>query len=411
MIHHDDLCGVFAGAPVGILVADLESTNFLAANPAICRMLGYSESELLRLGVGDICLPEHLAFVAALFDALARREVARTLDYPCLRKDRSPFHADVSAALIPFAGRQAVAGFFLDNSERRQAEAEREKLEAHSRELQKAESLARMAGAVAHHFNNRLQAVMGMLELALDDLPRDANVVGTLNAAMASAREATKVSSSMLAYLGQIPGKREPLDLAEACRQHLPSLRVAMPTKVILDTELPSPGPVIHANTDQIRQLLSNLVTNAWEAVGDVPGCVRVTVGTVAPTRIPTAHCAPGEWPLQHLTYACLKVTDSGCGIPRHVRATLFDPFASSKFAGRGLGLPVVKGIAKAHGGVITVESEPGAGTTFGVYLPTLAVAAHPHPVASRVPGPPPSRALALATANGEPVPSYRCGA
>lgn len=389
MTSHDDLDRLFQSAPVGILVADLGSTKFLGANPAICHLLGYSESELLQLGVDDICPPAHRTLSAVLFDARTHRELARSLDCPCLRKDRSVLYVDISTALISFRGRQAVVGFIADNTERRQAEAEKAKFEAQSRELQKAESLGRMAGAIAHHFNNRLQAVMGMLELALADLPRDADVLGALNAAMGSARDATKISTLMLAYLGQTPGKREPLDLAETCRHCLPVLRATIPMKVALTLDLSSPGPVVKADASQIQQLLANLITNAWEAIGDGHGSINVSVGTIAAAGIPTGHCVPGGWKPTDDAYACLKVTDSGCGISRQTRSMLFDPFFSSKFAGRGLGLPVVKGIATSHGGAVTVESEPEQGTTFAVYLPLL-----PTPARSHHPPTPPSLSL-----------------
>ncbi|MCX5809739.1 MAG: PAS domain S-box protein, partial [Proteobacteria bacterium] len=257
-----------------------------------------------------------------------------------------------------------------DITERKRAEADKEKLEALNRQLQKAESLGRMAGAIAHTFNNKLGAVIGNLDMALRKLPRGAEPIENLTAAMQAAGKAAEVSGLMLTYLGQVSYKREPLDLSETCCPNLPLLRAAMPGKVVLETDFPSPGPVISANANQIQQVLTNLVTNAWEAVGEDGGSIHLRVKMVSPAEIPAVHCYPLDWQPRENAYACLEVTDTGCAIAGKDIENLFDPFFSSKFTGRGLGLPVVLGIVRAHGGAVTVESEPGQGTTFRVFFP-----------------------------------------
>ena len=118
-----------------------------------------------------------------------------------------------------------------------------------------------MAGAIAHHFNNQLQAVMLNLEMAMNDLPWRAGPVESLTGAMESARKAAAVSGLMLTYLGQTFGKREPLDLSEVCLRSLPLLRAVMSKSVVLETDLPSPGPGMIANANQIQQVLTNLFT------------------------------------------------------------------------------------------------------------------------------------------------------
>jgi PAS domain S-box-containing protein len=264
-------------------------------------------------------------------------------------------------------------GLIRDITKRKQAEEEKAKLEALNRQLQKAESLGRMAGAVAHHFNNQLQAVMGNLEMALEDLPRGEDPVERLTKAMQAARKAAEVSSLMLIYLGQTTGRREPLDLSEVCRRSLPLLQAAIPKDVDLETDLPSPGPAVSANANQIQQVLTNLVTNAWEAVGDGRRAIHLTVKTVSPADIPASQRFPIDWQPQDQAHACLEVADTGCGIAREDMEKLFDPFFSSKFTGRGLGLPVVLGIVRAAGGAVTVESEPGRGSVFRVFFPLSA--------------------------------------
>ena len=150
-------------------------------------------------------------------------------------------------------------------------------------------------------------------------------------------------------------------------------LRAAMPKDMVLDTDLPALGPAISANANQIQQVLTNLVTNAWEAGDDSRSAIHLTVKTVSPADIPASHRFPIDWRPRDSAYACLEVVDAGSGIADKDIEKLFDPFFSSKFAGRGLGLSVVLGIVRAHGGAVTVESEPGRGSTFRVFLPVSA--------------------------------------
>jgi len=230
-----------------------------------------------------------------------------------------------------------------------------------------------MAGAIAHHFNNKLMAVMGNLELAIDDVPQGTPLAELLNHAMQASSKAADVSQQMLTYLGIEHGKRELLDLAEACRQHLPILRAARPSKVQMQDDLPCPGPVINVNAHQLQQVLTNLVVNAWDAIGDRHGSLHLTVSTVAAADVPAAYRRPIGWQPCDPAYACLSVTDTGGGISDKNAEQLFDPFFSTKFTGRGLGLPFVLGIMRSHNGAVTVESELGRGSTFRIFLPVSA--------------------------------------
>jgi signal transduction histidine kinase len=249
---------------------------------------------------------------------------------------------------------------------------EKSKLEELNRQLQKTESLHRMAGAIAHHFNNQLGVVIGNLELALDDMPREAETIEPLSEAMQGALKAAEVSGLMLTYLGQTTGKHTEVDLVQLCRRSLPLLQAAAPKGVIFKVDLPSPGPILHGNSNQIQQILTNLMSNGWEAIGSGRGTIGLTVRTVAPAEIPTVHRLPIDWQVRNALHACLEISDSGCGIDEKDIEKIFDPFYSTKFTGRGLGLPVVLGIVKVHGGGITLESQAGAGSTFRVYFPEV---------------------------------------
>jgi CheY-like chemotaxis protein len=187
---------------------------------------------------------------------------------------------------------------------------------------------------------------------------------------MQAARKAADVSRLMLTYLGQTPGNDDPIDLSETCRQSLTLLNAATPRGIIVNSDFPPSGPVIRADTNQIHQILTNLITNAWESIFDNRGTIGLTIKTVSLVDIPTSKRFPIDWQPQEIAYVCLELSDTGCGISNKDIEKIFDPFFTTKFTGRGLGLPVVMGIVKAHGGGVTVESEPGRGSTFRVFLP-----------------------------------------
>jgi len=257
-----------------------------------------------------------------------------------------------------------------DITERKLAEAEKSALEIQYQHLQKAESLGRMAGAIAHHFNNMMAAVMGNLELSMDELPKGTTPFACLSQAMTAAQRATEVSRLMLTYLGQVPATHEPLDLSEACRRGLPMLHAAMPQGVTVEVDLPAPGPIVEANETQIQQLLTNLTINAWESLSSEKGTVHLAVKTVGMTEITAKHRFPPNWQPQDTLYACLEVTDSGCGIAETMIDQVFDPFFTTKFTGRGLGLAVVLGVMRTHQGAVTVESTLGCGSVLRAFLP-----------------------------------------
>ena len=263
-----------------------------------------------------------------------------------------------------------MAGICLDISERKQTEAIKTTFEAQRMQIQKSASLSRMAGAIAHTFNNLLAVVIGNLELTIFKQSNDKCSVENLTEAINAARRASEVTSQLLIYLGQSSTDKVVLDFPAVCQNHLPILRAAMPKNVILETNLLSPGYKIFGNENQILQVITNLASNAWEAMGNFDGTIRLTVKTVVSEEIPAAYHFPFDWQPQDNDYICLEVADTGYGIPTQDMGNIFDPFFSNKFTGRGLGLSVVLGIVRAHNGVITIESEPGKGSVFRIFLP-----------------------------------------
>ena len=270
-------------------------------------------------------------------------------------------------------------GLVLD---RAKAEEERARLEARLHQAEKAESLGRMAAAIAHHFNNKLTAVMGSLDLALDELAegRDARV--EIGHAQEATRQASLVSRLMLAYLGQSFHVRQVFDLVAACREALRELTRTQPATVHIRTSLPDRPIMVKGSAVDIRQVLENLVVNAGEAMAGAHGDIFVSVREVrAADVVPSPVLSPG-WTVGAGPYVCLEVSDPGSGMDPETIQNAFDPFFTTKFTGRGLGLPVALGIVRAHEGTVTVSSEPGRGSTFRVFLPvdTHAEAQVPEP-------------------------------
>ena len=280
-------------SPDDITITDREG-RILIVSPAAFTIFGYERGdEFLGHPLTDYIIPEDRDRAMAQIALKRQGVITGPTEYRGLRKDGSTFDIEVNSEFIRDAEGSPTGMVVIvrDITERKQAEAERGKLEAQNRQLQKAESLGRMAGAIAHHFNNQLGAVIGNLDLAIMELLKGANPHAKITAALKASNEAAKMSGLMLTYLGQSFDKHEPLDLSETCRRTLPLLQAIISGDMVLETDLPSPGPVISANANQIQQVLTNLATNAREAAGESRGAIHLNVKTVSrggnPRRAP----------------------------------------------------------------------------------------------------------------------------
>ncbi|MCX6360421.1 MAG: ATP-binding protein, partial [Armatimonadetes bacterium] len=256
-----------------------------------------------------------------------------------------------------------------DVTDRHLAAVESEARAARDVQVQKAEGLNRMAGAIAHLYNNLLGALLSNLELLQEALPEEGPAPRQAEAAIAAADRAAKLSATLLTYVGQTPGRMDPMDLSQACRMLLPGIQGRLPNGVRIDADVPEAATPVRANAEQLEQAIAHLVTNAAEAMGDDGGAVRLRVTECGPGCV-GPHRAPSGWMPEERPYACVEVADDGPGIPDADLEKVFDPFFTTKFTGRGLGLSTVAGIARGHGGGVTVESRPGRGSRFRLLLP-----------------------------------------
>ena len=264
---------------------------------------------------------------------------------------------------------QGVIGAAADITDRERSEAARLKLERRLLHAQKLEGLGVLAGGIAHDFNNLLMAVLGNLDLALEDLsPASPARAGIENAVRAS-RRAADLTRQMLAYAGEGHCVVQDLDLSRLVEENAHILKAAISKNVALSPRLEPRMPPIQADAGQIQQVVMNLLTNASEAMGERGGTVTLTTGA----QVCNARCLSRsrleEKPEPGL-FAWLAVSDTGCGMDDRTKARLFDPFFTTKFKGRGLGMSAVLGIVRGHGGAIIVESEPALGTTIVVMFP-----------------------------------------
>ena len=366
---------ILNASPDDITITDLQG-RILMVSPAGVAMFGYENEEAGQgRPVSEFIAPEDRERAMAAINPAGTVIATGPQEYRGLRRDGSTFDIEVNRDFIRSLEGQPTGIVFIvrDISNRKRIEAENARLEGLNRQLQKNESLNRMAGAIAHNFNNILAAVIGNLDLVIQDYPPEKWLFKHLNDAMTASLRAAEISSLMLTYLGQIPCTRTPLDLAAVCSQNLPLLQAAAPKNLVFALALPSPGPIINADLNQLLLVLNNMVFNAWEADHSHQCPIGISVRTVSVTDIPVENRFPVDWQPKVQTYACLAIQDAGCGISKENIDKLFDPFFSSKFTGRGLGLPVVLGIMKAHDGAVVVESEPGIETVFQVFFPCSA--------------------------------------
>jgi len=244
-----------------------------------------------------------------------------------------------------------------------------QEMQARAQKLEKAESLARMAGAVAHNYNNELTGVTCNLELALEMIPVDAAFRDLIEDAHKQSIKAANLGLKMLDYVGQTFCTNKDLDLAALCKNYLLDIGESSNIKA----DIPDYPLMVCFNPDQLKHVLDVLLHNARESLKNATDLITLQVGQADGNIIPTQVRVPVNFEPLDMAYAYLEVADAGCGIDSNDIEKVFEPFYSTKFAGRGLGLASAIGLIKANEGCITVSSQLGQGSTFRVWLPIVA--------------------------------------
>lgn len=246
---------------------------------------------------------------------------------------------------------------------------ERWQLAEQFRQAQKMEAIGTLAGGVAHDFNNILAAITGYTELSCLVLKGNPEVRENLGATLQAARRATHLVRQILTFSRQEKLERRPIQLLPVLAESLMLLRSTIPSTIEFETSLSTEAPTVLADSTQIHQILMNLGTNAWQAMKDHQGRLKVSLEKYI---VDTTHAAahPG---LRPGIYAHVSVSDTGSGMDQATQRRIFEPFFTTKAPGEGtgLGLAVVHGVMESHEGMITVDSAPGQGTTFHLYFPS----------------------------------------
>lgn len=348
----------------GIWLLDAQG-HFVEVNETYCRMSGYSMQELLAMSIPDVEEIEAASDIASRIVKIMERGEDR-FESKHRRKDGTIYDVEVSVQWRPADGGQFVV-FVQDISERKHAEEEKNTLEFQLQQAQKMESVGRLAGGVAHDFNNMLTVIFGHAELGLMRLDPNHPVCADLKEISRTAKRSADLTRQLLAFARKQTITPKVLDLNATVSEMLKMLQRLIGEEINLSWQ---PAPElwqVRIDPSQIDQILANLCVNASDAIA---GNGRIAIET-ANITIDASYCAvnleavPGE-------YACLTVSDSGSGMDKETQSQIFEPFYTTKELGKGtgLGLATVYGAVKQNNGFINIYSEPGQGTTFSIYLP-----------------------------------------
>lgn len=233
------------------------------------------------------------------------------------------------------------------------------------------ESLAVMAGGIAHDFNNQLMVALGNMELALINTDRDSKAKDKILRSIQACQKCANLSNQLLAYTGQKYFQSEHVDLKKVVNCELETLRSSIPESITMDVRQSTDVPLFWGNTDLIKRIVINLVTNSAEAIGDETGQLVIRTGFIDCDNTCLSQSRLDQKPEPGL-FVFLEVSDNGCGMDRETQSSMFDPFFSTKFWGRGMGLAETIGTVRSHQGAIMLESEPNQGTTVRVLFPAI---------------------------------------
>ncbi|MES0446525.1 MAG: PAS domain S-box protein [Desulfobacterales bacterium] len=340
-----------------------QEERILFPNPKAIELTGYSADELYKVSFVNFIHPEDKAMVLERHKRrLKGEEPATTYSFRIINKAGQELWVESNVALITWGEKPATLNFLRDITLQK-------KLETQVQQAQKMEAIGTLSGGIAHDFNNILSAIMGYTEISLDSVERETQLYDNLQEVFHAGNRAKDLVKQILAFSRQTEQERKPVQIKPIVNEALQLLRASLPSTVEVGRNIQSDALVL-ADPIQIHQVLMNLCTNAENAMREKGGVLEVKLENVElEADFTNAHTdmKPGA-------YIQLTVSDTGHGIPSHVLDRIFDPFFTTKEKGEGtgMGLSVIHGIVGSQGGAITVDSQPGQGSTFKVYLPII---------------------------------------
>ena len=353
---------------------DTETLFFTYVSPSVFRLRGYTAEEILSMPVDATRTPK----AGETLKNLIRRRTAEFLsgrsapetfyidEEEILCKDGSTVWAEIVTgySINDKTGHVEVRGVTRDISERKQMERERVKLQAQLHQAQRMESLGVLAGGIAHDFNNILASIIGYTEIAADE-PDEAVRRGCLEQVLGASDRARNLVRQILAFSRRTEGEKTLADMRLIVKESLKLMLSTVPATTQIRQKITARPCMIDSDPTQIHQILMNLCTNAVHAMGEKGGVLSIDLDREEISSLRRTDMEPG-------VYVRLTVSDTGCGIDAATMDRIFEPFFTTKKVGEGtgLGLSVVYGIVRNHGGTIDVSSRPGEGATFTVYIP-----------------------------------------
>ncbi|MHB1461397.1 MAG: PAS domain S-box protein [Armatimonadota bacterium] len=348
----------------GFLLANMQG-QVLDVNEAYCRMSGYSAQELLSMRISDLEAIDTEGEIDARHDQLIKQGEMR-FESQHRRKDGTICDLEISIKYDPTGDGQIVV-FYHDITARKKAEEERAGLEAQLQQAQKMETVGRLAGGVAHDFNNMLGVIIGHTQMAIEGVNPTSPLYDDLTEIRLAAERSAELTRQLLAFARKQTVMPKELDLNETIEGMLRMLERMIGENVQLMWKPSADLWRVKMDPSQINQILTNLCVNARDAIADV-GKLKIETGNIT---IDDPYCA-GHVGFEPGDYVRLTVSDSGCGMDKNLLDHVFEPFFTTKGVGEGtgLGLSSVYGAVKQNGGFINVYSELGHGTIFTIYIP-----------------------------------------
>jgi PAS domain S-box-containing protein len=371
----------------GFCLVDLQG-RLLQVNAAYCRMSGYSESELLTMRIGDLDVDWSEDAIIAHIQKLITQGEDR-FETRHRRKDGTIFFVEIGVKYHSINNKERIVAFLHDITSRKQAEAEKDKLATQLQQAQKMESVGRLAGGVAHDFNNMLGVILGHAEMALEKAAPAQSLHEHLAEILNAARRSAGLTRQLLAFARKQAVAPRVLNLNETIAGMIKMLERMIGEQISLNWRPGANLWPVKVDPSQIDQILANLCVNARDAISDIGRIIIETGNCVLDDAYCNAHAGfvPGE-------YVRIAVSDSGCGMDAEALRHVFEPFFTTKEVGlgTGLGLATVYGAVKQNNGYINVHSDLGLGTSITIYLPrcrekavTLRVEETPAPRRDRV--------------------------
>ncbi|MGE5258703.1 MAG: PAS domain S-box protein [Hyphomicrobiales bacterium] len=359
----------FENASVGMALVSLRGT-FLEVNLALAQMIGYGPADMVGRPVAEFTHPSDLDPRAQFIDDLIEGRVTYgEQERRFIHRDGTVVWALIWASVQRDQYNQPLYFISLvqDISARKHADEEKEKLESRLVQAQKMEAIGALAGGIAHDFNNILAAIIGYMELSLQNGDETAEF---LRQGLNAASRARDLVKQILVFSRQAHEERMPVNVEVVVKEVMKFLRASVPATISITCRMPGKPGAVLANSVELHQILMNLCTNAVHAIGAQHGTIeieaqRVEISSAERSAFPDVD--PGR-------YLKLSVKDTGQGIPHEIQDRIFDPYFTTKEkgVGTGLGLAVVHGIVKKSNGAIRVESELGKGSCFHIYLPQV---------------------------------------